>query len=184
MFNKVCLTKTRFSCGFLHIVPDDHRIIFMPIKTTLFSIVACFLLIIASCKKHDFQPHNFWRINGVTHEVASIYYIFPSPYVEMVFVRDGDSTTRSSSVAFDFDKLPTTSGDYEIGPYVKQGQMQILATSYFGGDDYGIYSSTGNDHIKAHVTVKDGKITIDVPEVWVRNTKGTDSVKFSAHVYQ
>lgn len=157
---------------------------FIRMKAILFSTIACLLLIIASCKKHDCQPQNFWRINGVTHEVASIYHIIPGPNVEMVFVRDGDSATRNSNVDFDFDKLPTTSGDYEIGPYVSQGQMQILATSYFGGDDYGIYSSTGNDHTKAHVTVNSGKITIDVPEVWVRNTRGTDSVKFSAHIYQ
>ncbi len=102
----------------------------------------------------------------------------------MLFVRDGDSTTRNSNVDFDFNTLPTTSGDYDINYSAGPTQMQILATSYFGNDQYGIYTSASTQHAIAHVTVADGKMTIDVPEVWLMNTKGSDSVKFSAHVFR
>ena len=152
---------------------------------TLFAVgIAIIIFLATSCKKQDCAPQNFWKVDGVTHEVRSIYGIIPGEYVQLLFARDGDSTTRCSNIDFDFDKLPTQSGEYEVSGAAGPMQIQILATSYFGDDIYRIYSSTGNDHVKAHVTVNEGKITLDMPDVWAKNTSGTDSVKISAHVYQ
>ena len=92
----------------------------------------------------------------------------------------------SISIVFNTSLFPTNNGTYKIvdNPDADD-EIYITAGTNIGGT-LTAYASTGNNtNFTADVTVNDnGKITIVLSDVWVKNGASNDSVKISANITQ
>jgi hypothetical protein len=60
----------------------------------------------------------------------------------------------------------------------------MVVSVYSGIDGEHDYLSTGNDGVKASVTVSGGMISVTLPDTWLKKIDGSDSFKVSARLTQ
>lgn len=153
----------------------------MRTKITL-SLLSASLLLAASCKKDDDKnsgssaSNNSWKLNGQTYTATQVARAKQNglDYLNATAIVDGKA---ASSVGFVFDTAPTASGNVRVG----DGDNQLLIVTTVSNNTTA-YSVEGTTKVDASVTVNGGKLTITVPEVWLKNANNlNDSVTFSCN---
>jgi hypothetical protein len=142
----------------------------LEMKQLLFCALSIVLFCAAACTKKDLES-NYWTIAG-TKVIALNVARVPSANTYL------QSTNGSNTFVCRFSTFPTSSGAYKIvtsDSLPHGGEMAV--TAIYNGLAYG---STGHDKVYAAVVITSGKISIELPEIWVASKN--DSVKLSASV--
>jgi hypothetical protein len=155
-----------------------------PMKKILFAMLAITLLI-ASCNKDNTTttttaPVNQWTFKGNT------WYTFISQFHGDTLTAVTDTTQSGyNGVSFVFASVPTDSGVYRVVNYatIPTGkQVTIFYTTYGSAN---VFRSMGFDSVNATVTVKNGKVAITVPNVYLQaSTTAIDSSQFYGTITQ
>ena len=139
--------------------------------------MAASVLLVFSCKKNDNNvsenPKNSWVLNGTVYTATDISRSSPSgaTVISATQLRN----TSTNSVYFRFIKVPTTTDSVRVGG--RSPQMVITTSTSAGGISY--TTETVDSTRKALVTVTKNKLTITVPEIWMKNISNIqDSVRF------
>ena len=151
----------------------------MNLKSILLAASAATLVFASSCKKDDDNNGggtNRFTVNGTTYTPTSVTRTSTGGLNAITAISTSGSTSNSVALYFD-GALPTSSTTVRVGD--EANQMGILAS--FNGNSYYNQEFT---NVNATVTVNGGKLTIAVPEVWVVNFSGNDSVKFTANLIE
>lgn len=150
----------------------------------------CFLLLsTAACKKESTLPReqgSVWTVDGTSFKAADIYTVVPSDYHRLLVAGEKSDTT-ASHINFYFPELPTRSGTYRVTSNVIKtsapDEMSVMTTTHRGGK-YEFHYSTASNTAVARVLVTKGKISVIMPEVWMKNRDSDDSLKVSALIIQ
>ncbi|MES2702193.1 MAG: hypothetical protein V4649_06115 [Bacteroidota bacterium] len=156
-------------------------------KTIL--VCAAALALLASCKKSSTSgpsstiPASGWKLGSTSYTTAYAGRTGANSLSAMDAIPSGSSPNTNTMNAF-FATLPTTGGTYRIVAWpattpLTAGQVGLTTGLYATSTTY---RSTGTDAVDATVTVTGGKIKIEVPEVWVKTTTGTDSAKLTGTI--
>lgn len=127
-----------------------------------------------ACKKDDNLPTNTntWRVGANTRTATGV----------SVTGNALAATDNTNSITVTFGStLPTSDGNFKIvGGSPEPGEMSITVME----GSLNAYHTTGNENKEAKVTVTSNKVSITVPDVWAKNTLGTDSLLISADLKQ
>jgi hypothetical protein len=159
----------------------------------LFLIIASSCLLISSCKKSTTSaptattttPANGWKLGATSYSTAFAGRTGPASLSAFDAVPSGSSPTANTCNVF-FSAFPAADGSFTIVKYpapaaLTATQIGLTAGLYTSSTTY---YSTGFDGIVATVTVTGGKIKVVIPEVWVKNTTGADSLKLTGTVIE
>ncbi|XZF13874.1 hypothetical protein ACTHGU_18990 [Chitinophagaceae bacterium MMS25-I14] len=149
-------------------------------KKILLGATALSFLFATSCKKKDDGgSSNSWTLNGASYSVLTA-----TAGGNTLTAANGNAS-NANGVYFNFTTYPTANGTYKVVENATNANEVDITTLTYSGATFSTYGSTGNDNINATVTVNNGKVSINVPSVWMKNsTTGTDSVKLTANVTQ
>lgn len=164
----------------------------------LFLSVLAFGLVLSSCKKEEptpttptatptpepTTPTNGWKL-GTTSYTTVYVGRSGSNSLSAVDAIPGGSNPAVNSCNVFFSEYPTTGGTFTVVQYpsantLTANQIGVSAGIYSTSQTY---TSTGSDNIEASVTVAtDGKISVVIPEIWVKNTSSSDSLKLTGTI--
>jgi len=147
----------------------------MKLTNKIILVVLSFLTLLAACKKNDNNSTtNSWKIGPNTYTSSSVSDTLPGSLIS-------SSGTSLLWISFADTTLPTVSGNYQIVEIADdEDEIDLTAIALINGVST-IYSTKDNSGVTATVTVKDGKTTVTIPEVWGYNEDDLDdSVKLSA----
>jgi len=134
-------------------------------------------LLAASCHKDEnTDVTNSWTFNAQAHTASS------------VVVSEGDRTVRASagsnSITFFFKALPEGKGSFKVAAKADAGN-KVAITAHSNGRDYLSSDNTGSE---AKIVISMNKISVLLPETWVKwyspTTGEVDSVKVTASVVE
>ncbi len=147
--------------------------------------VIILLMLAASCKKRAEAPPNHWKVGSRTYQTRRISTTYLSPRQSLLIAQDR-LDSNISTINFYFETLPTVSGSYKVirNPEPLGNQLYLLVNAYSGNKTYSRYTPADSQHVMAKVSVTEGRISIDLPDLWARNVTNGDSVKVSAQVSQ
>ena len=139
--------------------------------------MAASVLLVFSCKKNDNNgsgsPTNTWVLNGTAYTATEVSRSSPSGAT--IISASQLRNTSTNSVYFRFVSVPAKTDSIRIGG--SSPQLIITTASSAGGISY--TTETVDSVRKALVTVTKNKLTITVPEIWMKNISNIqDSVKF------
>jgi hypothetical protein len=135
-------------------------------------------------------PADGWKFDGVKHTQV---YVTRQESQRVVNALDATSGDPNTFGAF-FHEYPTASGTYRIvvlvpdssgarpGLNIADNEVIIVPTMAQSGQNNKTWWSTGAGNIDATVTVTNGKIKIEVPEIDV--TDGTTTVKATGTILE
>ena len=133
-----------------------------------------FLSLLAACKKDEnTTSNNSWKIGPNSYNSSSSSDTIPGSLIS-------SSGTSLFWISFADTTLPKVSGNYEVVEIAEdEDELDVTAMALVNGVTT-IYSTKDNSGAIATVTVKDGKTTVTIPEVWGYNESDLDdSVKLS-----
>jgi len=136
-------------------------------KKMLLSAAALTLLFTA-CKKDDNKNNNSssWTLGSTSYTATTVV---DSSGTIIVGASNGAVFLSTGASSF-------VTGSHKIVEWADSAlQIDITAMTAAGA----AFSSTDNHNVNADVTVNNGKVSVTVPEVWLTNLMGTDSLKFS-----
>ena len=151
-------------------------------------------LLFASCTKKSSStpgpapatsiPSNGWKLGATSYNTAYAARIGTTTLTAFDAIPSGSSPGTNTCNVF-FSSLPTAGGTYTIvqypGPPLTTTQIGVTAGLFATSTTY---YSTGSDAITATVTVTGGKVKVEIPSVWVKNTTGADSMKLTGTIIE
>ena len=161
-------------------------------------MIAALALFIGGCKKMSSDsatpaspttptatiPSNGWTLGTTTYNTAYAARVGTTTLTAFDAIPSGSSPATNTCNVF-FSAMPATGGTFTIvqypGPPLTATQIGITAGLHTTSTTY---YSTGHDAIAATVTVTGGKIKVEIPSVWVKNTTGGDSLKLAGTVIE
>lgn len=153
----------------------------------LLLICSLFSIVFSSCSKDDDKgsPSNGWKLGATTYNAAFVARIGSTTLSAMDAIPSGGSPSVNTLNVW-FNALPTSGGTYRVVSY--GGGMSLAANEI--GVSAGLfatsttYVSTGSGAVDATVSVSGGKITVSIPEIWVKKTTADDSLKLSGTIVE
>ncbi len=130
-------------------------------------------------------PTNGWKLGTTSYSSAFVGRTGSATLSAFDAIPSGSSPAANTCNVF-FSAFPTAGGTYTIVQYpaataLTSTQIGVTAGLFATSKTY---YSTGIDAITATVTVTGGKIKVEIPSVWVKNTTGGDSLKLTGTVLE
>jgi len=148
-------------------------------KNTLLYCCCALIMITMGCRKNaDITIDSSWKLGNNIYEVNSISRQNGN-YLEAV---NNASSTQRNTLRFHFYAFPTAAGAYSIAgkmPYELDPReicVEILKNNTL------IYSSSPYNTEKAAATLRNGRVTIDLPAIWMYNAMNSDSIQLTAQI--
>jgi hypothetical protein len=139
--------------------------------------IAISLLLAASCKKKEnVDETNSWTFNAQAHTASSVVVAEGDRYIK--------ASAGSNSITFMFKALPQGKGSFKVAAKADVGN-KVAIIAHSNGRDYTSYDNTGSE---AKIVISMDKISVLLPETWVKSLNpGTgmiDSVKVTASIVE
>jgi hypothetical protein len=149
-------------------------------KKFLFGFAALALLATASCKKDDDTasgPSNRIVVNGETLAVTSV-----SSTGSIVAVTAGSSSTTSSGLLMSFGTgtAKPSNGTYKVVSNADAAD-EVDITLIQGGNINNAYDSQDGSNVNVTVGADGGKMTIVLPEITMKKSGASETIKVSAN---
>lgn len=167
-------------------------------KKIIVGILSISVMFFASCEKKEDPapappsapttpsiPTDGWVLGTTTYTTVYAGKSGANSLSAMDGVPSGSSPAVNTCNIF-FETYPTADGTYSIVQYPSTSPLSATQVGITAGlhATSTSYASTGIDGISATVTVTGGKVKVEIPEVWVKVTGGTDSLKLSGTIIE
>ncbi|MCW3121476.1 MAG: hypothetical protein JWQ38_968 [Flavipsychrobacter sp.] len=136
-------------------------------------------------------PTNGWKMGATSY--TSVYVSRSGPTGSSSGAAVGLTALDAAPTASTINKCtiylpsyPTAGGTFrvvKVGSVVTLGATEVGVTAQLASSS-AYYASTGLDGIDVTVTVTGGKIKVVVPDVWVKNIAGSDSMKLTGTILE
>jgi hypothetical protein len=154
---------------------------FDSMKKITFASALLVIMILSACRKSSTSPGS-WTIQGTNYTAASASFSSADSSLTA-----STNANNPSSLTVYFPSATVKSGSYKIVNYTSlpldSSSVYIRfindVTSYY-------YFSTGNDNVSARVTVANGKISVNIPPVFLESYASPipDSAQVSGTINQ
>ncbi|RFZ92564.1 hypothetical protein D0C36_14180 [Mucilaginibacter conchicola] len=152
-------------------------------KLTLF--VATIAILFTACSKDGADPvisDSGWFFNGVAHFVVTSARTEPTGTAAGKIVFRDSNKDRNATLTVYFKAIPQTAGVYNlvqgVGAGLAANEIAVSATQQATSSNVAYAGAAG---VKVQVSITDaGKIKVDIPEITLTSTSGTDTYKLSA----
>ncbi|MBL4677262.1 MAG: hypothetical protein JKY70_13815 [Mucilaginibacter sp.] len=158
-------------------------------KRKLTLLVAAIAILFTACTKDEENPvisNSSWTFNGLVHSTVKSSRTAASGNAAGQITFTDSNKGREGTLTVYFKALPQTAGTYTLvqglGSGLGTNEVAVSATAGTSGSTFA-YNETGS--VTVQVTITDnGKIKIDIPEVTLNSSAGSENYKLSASVYE
>jgi hypothetical protein len=157
-------------------------------STHALAIIGCILFV--SCEKSDDSNNNSnssansWKLGTTTYNAIFIPKLSARAMAAFDSIpNSGTNPTNANSVLIMFGAAPAAGGTFKIVNGANQtfaaNEVSVSAKLKTSIDSY---ISTGYDNINLTLTMVNGKMKVEFPDVWVRKFGTSDSLKLTANI--